>query len=112
VTIADIVSRFIMELEECALENNIDACDECKDKENCTYRRDTLSAIHTLERLKPVTITEDLETWPDIKNEYVLIEDINGNKVTRQPSHVVAHLEDCKKHSKYIGRTWQYLPCW
>ena len=114
--IEQIVNRFIVELEECALQNNVDECDECIANDNCTYRKEILSAISTLERLRPVVITKDESTWPESYKQFVM------DGVVRErtfegiyiDNYIPDHGDDGKNYpvNYFIGKTWQYLPDW
>ncbi len=82
---------------------------------------DIAEATATLERLKPVTVTEDPETWPeDSRKKSILLVRVgkHGRKVnTTMKAHFLfrqLELGDVREKniSMYIGCAWQYLPKW
>jgi len=93
--IEQIVNRFIVELEECALQNNVDECDDCIAKDNCTYRKEILSAISTLEQLaEPCVHIKNME------GEYAgfTTATCNGSKVYYSTG---THCPHCGRKVKY-----------
>jgi len=118
--IEQIINRFIVELEECALQNNVDECDDCIANDNCTYRKEILSAISTLEqlaeRMRVRTITEDSSTWPEVGIHVLLYTNFSGYKEAWREGDIWisrnAMASVCTEHVINHHGTWQYLPDW
>lgn len=61
----------------------------------------------TLERFKPMTITDDPETWPEDDEDLILFANMEGEMSLRKCGVVRHYIR-----RGYRGMKWQYLPEW